>query len=144
MIVVLGHVAKQSRSRINIVQHHIDVAVVEDVSKRCASCRNYYRQSASCGRRDFLKFLSVQVAKQQRPLRIGRSPPGFVGNGINVAVRYEKIQQAVIVKIQKTCSPVQEWNDGISYSAPERHIAKKPVAIISIERFVVVGKRRDK
>src|SRR5919108_4708995 len=63
MIGVFYHVPKQGRWRIHVVQHNINVAVVEEIPKRRATCWNHVGQSASCCGRNFLKLGAVEIAK---------------------------------------------------------------------------------
>src|SRR5216684_8818376 len=93
---VLDHVSQEGRRRIHIVDHHIDVAIIEQVSKRGSARRHYGCQpAAGCGR-NFLKFRSIKIPEKQRTLRPGRSPILLVYAGIDVGVGGEKIEQTVV------------------------------------------------
>ena len=70
MIVIVVHIAQQHRRVIHAIDHHVDLAVVEEISEGCAACRDDVGQTRSFhGRDDFELPAVVDVMKQQRPLR---------------------------------------------------------------------------
>src|SRR5260370_1508870 len=83
------------------------------------------------------------IAKEVRALGAGGGRRGAGGDGRDVAVGDEDVEQAIVVKIQKTGAPGKERNRRIAEAGAKRHVGKICAAIIAIERFVVVGKRGD-
>src|SRR6266436_3763565 len=60
---ILDRVTQQCGRRIDVVQDHVDMTVVEQVAERRASCRYNNCEAASCCRRHFLEFRSIQIAQ---------------------------------------------------------------------------------
>ena len=83
---VVDDVAKKSRGRVEVVEDDVDVAVVEEVAKSGAARADDGSETAAGGRRDFLKFGAVEIAKKLRTLGPGCAPIALVSDGINVAV----------------------------------------------------------
>src|SRR5579872_4469335 len=68
MIPILDNIAQQAWSRIQIVNHNIDVTVIKQIPESCAAA---YRQLSQCAVRicrNVLKMGSVHIAEQQRTL----------------------------------------------------------------------------
>ena len=55
----------------------------------------------------------------------------------------KKVEQPIVVVIQKPRTPAEERNRRVGDSRRVAHIGKTGVAIVAVERVVVVGKIRD-
>src|SRR6266853_1262893 len=143
VIAILHHVAKQRRSRIHIIKNHVDVTIIEEIPERGAPGRNYEGKAAPRCRRHLLELCTIHMAEKLRTLGPSGSPITLVNRRIHVAVGDEYIQQAIVIKIQETCAPTQERNGGAAESCGIGNIRKVEVAVITVQRFVVVGKRGD-
>src|SRR5580658_3023362 len=112
MVAVLNDATKESGNGVQVVEDNVDVAVVEQVPEGCASGGDYIGQAAARGRRHFLKFLAIDIAKKERTLRPSGAPLGLVGDGINVSIGDENIEPAVVVEIEKARSPAEKRDRG--------------------------------
>ena len=102
---VVVHVAQQYRRTIHYIDHHIDLAVVEQIAKCAAAARNDICQPCAFYRRYELKLLPGQIVKEQRALREARAPIEFVHLGINMAVDEKQVLPSVVVVVEKSVTP---------------------------------------
>src|ERR1700728_2245719 len=113
--------------------------IVKQIAKGRAPRSNHSGQPAASCRRNFLKFVSIQISKQLRPLSVGGSPVLMIDAGINVAVCDENVEQSIIIKIQEPCSPCKERNRRVSQTRPVRYFGEIAAAFIPVESVVVIG-----
>src|SRR5438105_4065009 len=132
MVGILDHVTQEYRGRVDHVQHDINVPVVEQIAERGSTRRNYYGQSATCGRRYLLKFCTIHVAKQERALCARRTPILLVHARIYMPVGYEQIKQTVVVVVKKTGPPSKKRNSHIGNSRSKAHISEAGVSIVAV------------
>src|SRR5882762_9200486 len=140
VVVVLNDVPEQCGCGIDIVRHNVDMAVIEKISESRAASGNDVSQAAAGSGRHFGKLYSIQISKQLRALCPGCAPVLPIDTRIDVAVRYNNVEEPVIVKIKKPRSPRKKGNGGVSQAGPIRHIGKVSVAVVPVQRVVVVGK----
>src|SRR5258708_4117340 len=138
MVGILHYISEQSRRRIYVVDHHVDVTIVEQIPERSAARCDYYREAGVRGRRNFLKFRSIQIPEKQRTLRPGRSPILLVYPGIDVAIGGENIEQTVVVVVEESRSPAQKGKSDGGDSRASGHIGKIAIAVVTIQSIVVV------
>src|SRR5215469_11937928 len=81
-------------------------------------------------RRDLPKPHAIEASEQQWPLRPCRSPILLVNDWKYVSVRNEDIEESVVVKVQKTSSPVQKWNGGFDQTRLISHVRKNSVPLV--------------
>jgi len=122
MIIVLHHVAKQHGRGVYSVQDNIDMAVIEEVSKRRAARRNHHTQTAARCRWNFFELRCVEIAEQLRPLCPGCAPVTLIHRRINVAIGKEDVQQAIIVIVEEPGSPAEKGNGWAAKSRPIRDV----------------------
>src|SRR6185503_16246287 len=60
-----------------------------------------------------------------------------------MAVGEKQIQQAIVVIVEKSCSPAEKRNGGIRNSGRIAHIREAGIPVISVERVVVIRKIGD-
>ena len=120
MIAIFDDVAEQRRSGIDVIDHHIDVAIIEQIAKGRASRCNYIRQAASSCGRNFLKFGAVKIAKKLWSLRPCSAPILPVHFRVNMSVSDEDVEQAIVVEIEKARSPGQKRNGRRRPTRPDR------------------------
>ena len=60
-----------------------------------------------------------------------------------MAIGDENVEEAIIVKVQKTAAPGEERNRGIAKASAKRNVGEIRVTIVAIESLVVVGERGD-
>src|SRR5258708_29754062 len=117
-VMMIGvHIAKQHGRTINRVDHNIDLAVIEQIAKCRSTCRNDRGQPGSLnGRHVFesstLPFWIRYVMKEQRSFSKRRAPLVLVYLRISMAVDHEEIKPSIVVVIEKTVPPTDEWNRG--------------------------------
>ena len=140
MIAVLDHVAEQCRRGINVVDDHVDVPIIKEIAKRRTPARDYIRQTASRGGRNFLEFGAIEIAEKLRPLRPGGAPILQVHLRIDVSIDDENVEQAIVIEVEEPGSPGQKRDGGIAQPRLICNIRKTSPAIIPIEGLVVVGK----
>src|SRR6266571_2917937 len=143
MVGILHYVSEKSWRRIYVVDHHVDVTIVEQIPERSPARGDYYCEAGVRGRRNFLKFRSVQIPEKQRTLRPGRSPILLVYAGIDVAIGRENIEQTVVVVVEESSSPAQKGKSDGGYSRASGNIGKIAIAVVTIQSIVVVGKIGD-
>ena len=119
------------------------MAVVEEVAEGGAAGADNRGETATCGGGNFLKFLPVDIAEQQRTLRVGGAPFGFAGDGVDVTVGDEEVEKSVIIEIEEAGAPTEERYGGKAKTGTEGDVGKCGGAIVAVESFVVVGKRGD-
>src|SRR5207245_4783506 len=68
MISVLHDIAQQRGCGIEVVNHYIDVAIIEQVPESRSPGCNHSSQSAARSRRDFVELHAIQVTEQLWPL----------------------------------------------------------------------------
>src|SRR5882762_4565955 len=141
MITVLDDIAQQRRRRINIIDSHIDVPTIEEIPECCSSPGNDVGQTAAGGWWHFFELGPVKVPEKLRPLRPGRSPILPVYFRVHMTVDDKDVQQAIIVKVEETGSPSQKGDCRPRQIRPIRNVTKAAPAVISVECFVVIGKR---
>src|SRR5882762_1997352 len=141
MIAVLGDIAQQRGRRINIIDNHVNVPTIENISECCSSPGNDVGQTAAGGWWHFFEFGPVKVAEKLRPFRPGRSPILPVYFRVHMTVDDKDVQQAIIVKVEETGSPSQKGDRRPRQTRPIRNVTKAAPAVIPVERFVVIGKR---
>src|SRR6202158_5195324 len=107
MITVLDDIAQQRGRRINIIDNHVDVPIIEEIPECCSSPGNNVGQTAAGGWWHFFEFGTVKIPEKLRPFRPGCSPILPVYFRVHVTVDDEDVQQGVIVKVEKTGSPSQ-------------------------------------
>src|SRR5882762_8207478 len=105
MIAIVHLVAQQCRRRVNVVDDHVDVAIVEEVAESRAAAGDHVCQAAASGRWHFNKFCAVNVSEELRTLSPSCSPVLEIHFGIDVAVDDKEILQAVVVKIEESGAP---------------------------------------
>src|ERR1700722_18753471 len=94
---------------VDAVDHDIDLAIVEQISKRCPSGGDDIGQSSAFNRRNDRKFLTmIQVVKQQRTLCKGHSPIMLVYLRVNMAADGHNVLPSVVVEVDKLSSPTQK------------------------------------
>jgi len=82
--------------------------------------------------------------KEQRSFSKRRAPLVLVYLRINMAVHHEEIKPAIVVVIEKTVPPTDEWNRGSYDTCLVAHDREAVIAVIVIEHLVVVTKVGNK
>src|ERR1700722_2251964 len=124
---------------VDAVDHDIDLAIVEQISKRCPSGGDDIGQSSAFDRRNDRKFLTViQVVKQQRALCKGHSPVMLVHLRVNMTADGHKVLPAVVVVDDKLRSPTQKGISDLSDTHFRGNIGEVSAAIVAEKGFVVV------
>src|SRR2546426_1541104 len=144
VVAVLYDIPEERWRRIHIIQDNIDAAIVEKVPKSRAPCGYYVGQAASRGRRNFLKLGPIEIAEQLWPLGPGCAPVALVHRRVNVAIRHKNVQEPIVIKVYKPSPPREEGDRGASQSCPKGDVREIVVAIICVERLVVVRECGDK
>ena len=143
MVRVFNHIAKQCGRGVDVVDDDVDVAVIKEIAKSRTSRRNYDRKAAAGSGWNFLKFLAVEISKQEWTLRPGGAPVCTVGNGIDMAVGNKNVQESIVVEIEKTGTPAKERYHGISETNAKGNVREIAIAVIAIEWLVVVRECGD-
>src|SRR6185369_11508664 len=126
-------IAQHNRLRIEIIDHEIKPAITVEIADRESTTRPRIRERTARRRADTLK-LSLQITKEQRLLRVTRSPLMLISRRINVTIHNKQIKPAIVVEINKTRAPTEKRNRHFTKSHLERHIGKVVVAIVVIQR----------
>src|SRR5579859_8120584 len=134
MISIVYDISQKSGSGIQIVEDHIDVAVIKEIAECCAAGGKDIGESTSSGRGHFLKFCAVTISKELGALGPSGTKIALVNNWINVAVGDEDVQETIIIEIEEARAPSQERNGRITKARFERDIGEIGRAIIAIER----------
>ena len=138
MVTVLYDVAQQGRSRINIIDDHVHMPIVEQVAHGGAASCEQGGQPAAGSRRDLLKFFTVKIAKKLRALSPRGAPILLVNAWIDMTVSHEEVGESVVIKIQRDNSPAKKRDSRFTESRGECFIREIPVAVIDIESVVIV------
>ncbi len=143
VVVVLYDVAQEGGWRVHVINDDVNVAVVEEIAEGGAAGGNHGGKAAAGGGWDLAKLATVEVAEELGTLRPGGSPVEAVYADVDVAVGDEGVEQAVVVEVQETVSPSQEWDGGLSESGFEAYVGEAGVAVVAEQGFVVVGEGAD-
>src|SRR5712692_252415 len=140
-----GSHCEAGRGTVNRADHNIDLAVIEQIAKCCSTCQNDPSQPGSLnGRHVFesstLPFWIRYVMKEQRSFSKRRAPLVLVYLRINMAVNHEEIKPSIVVVIEKTVPPTDEWNRGSCDTCLVAHVREAVVAVVAVEHLVVVTK----
>src|SRR5690349_6497569 len=105
MILISNHIAQQRGTRVDVIHHDVNPAVIEQVTERGAAT-GYHVSQAAVGRRwNHLESFAVHVAKQKRPLRVCGTPVLTIDITEHVPVRDKQIEKSVIIEIKEARLP---------------------------------------
>src|ERR1700722_18523726 len=138
MVLVGMDIPQEGWNSAELIDHHIDLSIVEQVTE-CRTARRQRRtqpRAFACGN-EFELSISF-VAKKQGPLGKGRPPVGLVHFRVNMTVRKEEISPAIVVKIQETGSPAEERDRYFGNSGLIADVRVIPVSVITVKRFVII------
>src|SRR5258708_2965445 len=148
-VMMIGlHIAKQHGRTVNRIDHNINLAVVEQIAKCCSACRNDLGEPGPPNGRHVFKsstlaFWIRDVMKEQRSFSKRRAPVVLVHLRVSMAVHHEEIEPAIVVVIEKTVAPTDEWNRGSCNTCPVAHVREAAVPLIAVEHLVVVTEVGD-
>src|ERR1700752_5216200 len=117
---------------IEIVDYQIELAIAIEIADCKTSSRPGVGECVSGRRSDALK-LSLQVSKQQRLLRVTRSPLMRISRRINMSIHKKQIEPAVVVVIDKTRPPTQERDRHFTKARLKRYVGKIVIAVVVIK-----------
>ncbi len=140
MIVVVVDVAQESGDSVHVVYDSVHFAVVEDVTYRQAARGHRYGEGGVFDRGYWLQALACEVVEEQRALGPGGAPVVDVGVAVDVAVDLKKVLPAIIVVVDEGCAPAEEGDSEFSDLCVVADVGKVGIAIVTVERLVVVGK----
>ena len=133
------HVAKQDGRAVHAVDDHVDLAVVEEVTKRCAPADGDDGQPCllDCGHQ--FEFAFAQIVIEQRALRVALSPLRvLIDLRIDVAVHDEQILPAVIVVIEEAIAKFDKGDRRLGDSRLVTDICEGSSAIVPEKYGVIV------
>ncbi len=139
VVVIWIYVAQEHRVAVDHVDDGVDFAVIEQVSHRHAATCNDVCQASSLHRRDRLKLLALEVAKQKRPLLPGGSPGVLIRLRIDVAIGDQDVLPAIVVVIEKGVAESEERNGSLAETDVVAEIGEVGVAVVVVERVVGIA-----
>jgi hypothetical protein len=86
------------------------MTIVEEVPKSGSPRRNHIGEPTARCRRNLLKFDPIQIAKKLGTFGPGRTPIPVIHRRIDMAIRDENVEQAVVVKIDEADTPRKKRN----------------------------------
>src|SRR6185369_4525501 len=141
-----------STRRCDIPQHHrLCIEIVDDeiefaVTIKISNCKTTSRPRVSqrtAGRRSDTFKLPFLISKQQRLLRVTRSPLVRISSRINMSIHNEQVEPAIVVIIDKTRAPTQKRNRNFTKSGLKRYVCEIVVAVVVIKNVRIVREVGD-
>src|SRR5216683_6064588 len=132
VISVSSFIPEQLRSAVEIINDHIDIAVVIDVAKSSSPTCTFLRKRSTELGAYFGKRAITVVVMHEVSLPVSRQLR------IDVSVDDKQINPTIVVVVTKLGSPTNVGKTYSSYFCCIRNIGKRTVAIIVIKRVVVV------
>src|SRR5215469_11102827 len=126
---------------VHVIDYNVDMAIIKEVAISHPACRSHFCKTGSLNRWNQGE-LSILVMEEQRSLGPGGAPVLVIDPWVNMPVHNEEIEPAVIVVVEERSAPTEKWNGNLGDPGLERDIGEVRIAIIPVERVVVVGKGR--
>src|SRR5271166_6224258 len=139
MVFVGREIAQQRRNTIEVIDDHIEFAVVEQIAYRQAPANIGLGERRSLDSGDQFEPLAADVMKKQGTLGITRPPRLLVDDWVDMAVGNNQVLPAIVVIIEKSSAPAEEWNCRFGYPHLITDVCKVGVTIVAIKRVVIVG-----
>src|ERR1017187_542512 len=106
-------VLQQYRRSIHRIDHHVNLAVIEEIAKGRAASPREHRETRPLDGRHVIKLAFVGVVEEERALSVCGSPIMVVNLRIDVAVHHHCVLPAVVIVVDKAVSPTYKWDSDL-------------------------------
>ena len=133
-----GIAAQQLRNGVDAIHRDVHGAIVVVIAKSAAARRSIFHNARAALFGHLFKAAVLQIAVEIFVLGVFQISFRFVDLGINVAVRHQNVEPAIIVHIEKADAPTQQPRVDAD-AARVGAIFKCSVAQIRVERIGIAG-----
>src|SRR5207245_2488852 len=130
-----GDILQDTRLPVGVVDDDIQSAIPIQIANRQTPPAPGVSQATARRGADALELAVLQIAKKQRLLSIARSPLIIVDDGVNMSVRHDQIQPAVVVIIYEAGAPTKKWERDFAEPREISHVCEIRIAVVVIKHI---------
>src|SRR6185369_7179916 len=137
-----SHIPQHDRLCIQIVDDEIELAIAIKIADCKTTSRPRVRKRIS-GRRSHTFKFPLQISKQQRLLRVTRSPLMSISSQINMSIHNKQIEPPIVVVVDKTRTPTKKRNRNFTKPGLKCHVGEVVVAVVVVKNVRIVREVGD-